>query len=79
MTAFAERARSAIEGTRILLSDGLTVSVTTSGGVAAIPQCADSLIDALRIADDRLYAAKRAGRNRIISDDINRDDNRSAA
>ncbi|HNM78166.1 MAG TPA: sensor domain-containing diguanylate cyclase [Tepidiformaceae bacterium] len=79
VAAFAERARAAIEGTRILLSDGLTVSVTTSGGVAAIPQCADSLIDALRIADDRLYAAKRAGRNRIISDDINRDDNRSAA
>lgn len=76
---FAERARSAIEKLRVEAGDGLSLSITVSAGVAAIPSCADSLNEALRIADDRLYAAKRAGRNRVISDDSEGDDQRSAA
>ncbi|HMO55491.1 MAG TPA: diguanylate cyclase, partial [Tepidiformaceae bacterium] len=75
--AFAERVRAAIEAARVSVSDELTVAVTVSAGVAAIPGCADSLHEALRIADDRLYAAKRAGRNRIqFTDEAER---RSAA
>lgn len=66
---FAERVRCAIEAARINVSDELTVQITVSAGVAAIPGCADSLHEALRIADDRLYAAKRAGRNRVQMDD----------
>ena len=74
---FAERVRASIEAARISVSDELTVAITVSAGVSAIPGCADSLHEALRIADDRLYAAKRAGRNRIhMSDDHER---RSAA
>ncbi len=74
---FAERVRLAIEAARVSVSDELTVAITVSAGVAAIPGCADSLNEALRIADDRLYAAKRAGRNRVQeSDEIER---RSAA
>lgn len=76
---FAERARIAIEKLRVDVGDGLSLSITVSGGVAAIPSCADSLNEALRIADDRLYAAKRAGRNQVISDDTESDDQRSAA
>lgn len=79
VTGFAERARTAIEKLRVDAGDGLSLSITVSGGVAAIPSCADSLNEALRIADDRLYAAKRAGRNRIINDDTGSEDQRSAA
>ena len=67
--AFAERVRTAIDAARVAVSDELAVQISVSAGVAAIPGCADSLHEALRIADDRLYAAKRAGRNRVQADD----------
>lgn len=79
VTRFAERVRSAIETAKLEVSEGLSLSITISGGVAAIPSCADSLNEALRIADDRLYAAKRAGRNCIVNDDSDNDDQRNAA
>jgi diguanylate cyclase (GGDEF)-like protein len=41
--------------------------VTVSIGVAAAPQSARQLADALRAADAALYEAKRAGRNRVTS------------
>ena len=77
VTRFAERVRTAIEHSRIAVSDEISVTMTVSAGVAAIPSCADSLNEALRIADDRLYAAKRAGRNRVVHSDSAR--RRSAA
>ena len=77
VTQFAERVRAAVERARISVSDGLSVPMTISGGVACIPMCADSLNEALRVADDRLYAAKRAGRNRIVHEDTS--EQRSAA
>jgi len=67
VTNFAERVRQSIERSRVPIADGVSVSMTVSAGVAAIPSCAESLNEALRIADDRLYAAKRAGRNRVVS------------
>lgn len=71
-TAFAERVRVAIEGARVTAGAGLNISVTISAGVAAIPGCADGLQQAIRIADDRLYVAKRSGRNRVVAvDDYN--------
>lgn len=76
---FAERARLAIEKLRVDAGDGLTLNITISGGVAAIPSCADSLNEALRVADDRLYAAKGMGRNRVVSEDTESDEQRSAA
>lgn len=79
VTGFAERVRIAVERTRIPMNDELSVVVTLSAGVAAIPQCADSLNEALRIADDRLYAAKRTGRNRVVSTDLETGDHRSVA
>jgi diguanylate cyclase (GGDEF)-like protein/PAS domain S-box-containing protein len=74
---FGERVRIAIERTRVPISDDISIGVTVSAGVAAVPSCGDSLNEALRIADDRLYAAKRAGRNRVIHTDS--DERRSAA
>jgi diguanylate cyclase (GGDEF)-like protein len=39
--------------------------VTVSGGVAVWPMDGDDVQTLLRLADDALYAAKRAGRNRV--------------
>jgi diguanylate cyclase (GGDEF)-like protein len=39
--------------------------VTVSGGVAVWPMDGDDVETLLRLADDALYAAKRAGRNRV--------------
>ena len=39
--------------------------VTVSGGVAVWPMDSDDVETLLRLADDALYAAKRAGRNRV--------------
>ncbi|MEO9256317.1 MAG: sensor domain-containing diguanylate cyclase [Tepidiformaceae bacterium] len=66
-TAFAERVRLAVGQTRSVVGGEARVSVTISAGVAVIPECADSLHEAIRVADDRLYIAKRAGRNRIVA------------
>jgi diguanylate cyclase (GGDEF)-like protein/PAS domain S-box-containing protein len=74
---FAERVRSAIEKSRLVVAENIAVAITVSAGVAAIPSCADSLNEALRTADDRLYGAKRAGRNRVVLTEA--DARRSAA
>lgn len=74
---FAERVRSAIERETVLVGEDVSVVVTVSAGVASVPSCADSLNEALRTADDRLYAAKRAGRNLVVHTDL--DVRRSAA
>jgi len=44
--------------------DGVRIPVTFSGGVAVMTD-ANAPIELLRAADERLYAAKRGGRNRI--------------
>ncbi|MEO8540644.1 MAG: sensor domain-containing diguanylate cyclase [bacterium] len=79
VSGFAERARVAVERAKVAISDDFSLSISVSAGVAAIPSCADSLNEALRIADDRLYAAKRAGRNRVVRTDPEGDEQRSAA
>ena len=68
-TAFAERVRVAIEQSRVRIADQATISATISAGVAAIPSCADNLPEAISIADNRLYAAKRSGRNCVMDND----------
>jgi diguanylate cyclase (GGDEF)-like protein len=52
-----ERLRAAVAG---------AVAVTMSAGVAALPTHAASPDELLRKADDALYAAKRAGRDRTV-------------
>ena len=69
VTGFAERARRAIAAERVTIRDAV-VTVTISAGVSAVPGCAPTLREAIRIADDRLLVAKRAGRNRVIAGDV---------
>ncbi len=66
-TGFAERVRHAVGDSRVRIREDLRLNVTVSAGVAAIPSCADNVQDAIRVADDRLFIAKRAGRNQVIS------------
>jgi diguanylate cyclase (GGDEF)-like protein len=59
-----ERVRRAVEDLRLALEDGQEVRVTASLGAAFFQSGAD-VDDAFRRADEALYAAKRAGRNRV--------------
>jgi len=62
----ADRLRHAIEATS-LLHEGHALTVTVSGGVARFPQDGETWDALFSVADRRLYEAKRAGRNRVVS------------
>ncbi len=61
----AERLRAAVERLQAQLLDGRTVPLTCSVGVASSPVDATTMDRLLQVADQRLMAAKRAGRNRV--------------
>lgn len=63
----AERLRLAVERARPTLPDGARVSVTVSIGVAALTDGVLDLETVFARADEALYAAKAAGRNRVRS------------
>jgi diguanylate cyclase (GGDEF)-like protein len=65
--AVAERIREALAAARIAVADGAHVRLTASFGVAD-SSAYDSIDTLLRHADDALYAAKRAGKNRFVVD-----------
>jgi diguanylate cyclase (GGDEF)-like protein len=62
----AERARTALEQRRILAPDGSQIRVSVSLGVAAFPEGGGAQ-DVVAAADDALYEAKRAGKNRVAT------------
>jgi diguanylate cyclase (GGDEF)-like protein len=68
--AKCEEIRRNVERARVLLrgSRGVT-GVTVSLGVAAWPDDGDEIQTVLERADDRLYAAKQSGRNRVVGED----------
>ncbi|GIW13682.1 MAG: hypothetical protein KatS3mg062_1121 [Tepidiforma sp.] len=74
--SFAERIRQATQASPVRIDETLTISVTVSAGVSSIPDSAENLEEAVRLADERLYDAKRNGRNRVVADDSH---HRSAA
>ena len=62
----AERLRSNIGGTQIVLGDGRVTNITISIGVnSIIPTPQGSIGDFIFHADEALYSSKRGGRNRI--------------
>jgi diguanylate cyclase (GGDEF)-like protein len=63
----AERVRAGIEELALPLLDGDGVlRVTASFGVATLPGSADGMRDLVAAADEALYRAKRAGKNRTV-------------
>lgn len=68
----AERIRSAIEREQFIVGDRI-VPITTSIGIATYGvDPAESIDQLLGVADNRLYLAKNAGRNRICVNDEGR-------
>ncbi len=61
----AERIRQCIEAHRFSAGKE-KVRVTVSVGIAAFPQDGATLEELLEVADQRLYAAKGSGRNRVM-------------
>lgn len=62
----AEELRKAVEEKKFLLRNETTL-ITASFGVATLPEDTLEMEELIRIADDRLYSAKREGRNRVCS------------
>jgi diguanylate cyclase (GGDEF)-like protein len=61
-----ERMRKAISDLKIPFDSSISVSITVSIGVASIPEDAATREELFFLADQALYAAKRAGRNRVF-------------
>jgi two-component system cell cycle response regulator len=65
----AERLRRCAEAEPFLINrQGLSIPITTSVGVAALELASDTAETIFRRADQALYSAKRAGRNRVVTD-----------
>jgi diguanylate cyclase (GGDEF)-like protein len=63
----ASRYLKRLAGSPIDVSDGPSVTITASAGVAALPDPdLASVEDLLRKADEALYLAKEGGRNRVV-------------
>jgi diguanylate cyclase (GGDEF)-like protein len=62
----AERIRARTETTIMSLSPGMTDRITVSIGVASAPEQGLDRVTLLRLADEALYRAKAAGRNRVV-------------
>jgi diguanylate cyclase (GGDEF)-like protein len=61
----AERIRARTESTIIALAPGMTDRITVSIGIANAPDQGLDRVTLLRVADEALYGAKAAGRNRV--------------
>lgn len=62
----ADRLRAKIENETIPISKRRKVKITASFGIATFPEDGASTDDLLITADDRLYKAKREGKNRVV-------------
>ena len=62
----AERVCRAVAATPFRLPDGREIGITVSIGVSCYPNCADTPQEVVDRADQALYVAKEAGRNRVV-------------
>lgn len=60
----AERIRTTVENTPLVLENGETVKVTMSLGIASYPRDDETIQGVMSKADEALYASKRNGKNR---------------
>ena len=65
--AAAEKLRKAVQEMQVRYLDVVLPTVTVSLGVASYPDCGSQPQQIMRRADDALYRAKDAGRNRVES------------
>jgi two-component system cell cycle response regulator len=61
-----EAVRDALAGTPVLSANGARIQVTISAGLASFPQDGDNAAELFSVADERMFLAKRAGRNRVV-------------
>lgn len=66
---FAERLRQEVEETELCTESGLTLRVTLSLGIAWLGPRHETPGDLVSDADEALYRAKQAGRNRVATTD----------
>jgi len=64
--AIAERIREAVEAETFQTEQG-ALRVTVSLGIATFPECAKEKATLIEVADQRLYMAKRRGRNCMVA------------
>ncbi len=63
----AEKIRSSMEATEILLPGGKSLQKTISVGYSIFPADSDAFWECIKFADVALYQAKEAGRNRVCA------------
>lgn len=61
----AERIRTVIESSPLAIDNSQNISITISIGIASYPDCGNTTQQLTRNADQALYEAKGAGRNRV--------------
>ncbi|GIH96405.1 diguanylate cyclase [Planobispora siamensis] len=66
LALLAERIRAVVAAAPVAADESTGVPVTASVGGAIMPLHARTADDLIRIADEALYAAKNAGRNRVL-------------
>jgi len=62
-----EQIRLLVKGLQVRHEDQILGRLTVSGGVAASPEHGSTAAELVRAADDALYAAKQAGRDRVVA------------
>ena len=62
----ASRLRARLATSPFDIGAGISLSVTASFGIATVPTNAANLVELVSAADEALYEAKAAGRNRVV-------------
>ena len=65
-----EQIRLLVKGLQVRHDDQILGRLTVSGGVAASPEHGSTAAELIRAADDALYAAKQAGRDRVVAYEV---------
>ena len=63
----AERLRKILSSTEFTLPEGKNITVTASFGVATFPEDGSNIDRIVHVADERLYKAKKEGRNKVVT------------